>query len=155
LPRCKVWPITSARCFPSEPDHLVSFVEYLDAAHLWRAVSLLGLAWLAFFFGRTLRAGYTPLIEQFARVGTPDLSPALCIYMRRLTGIWCLYFVLAAVASLWSGKSVISTGALIWIGTIVLFVGEHRLRPKFFPGQKFPGLLQQGRDTWHVWHKKT
>jgi uncharacterized membrane protein len=118
-------------------------------------VSLLGLAWLAFFFGRTLRVGQTPLIERFARASTPELTPALCVYMRWLTGVWCAYFVLAAVASWGTGQSLVSTGAFVWIGTIVLFVGEHRLRPKFFPGQEFPGLLQQVRDTWHVWQKRT
>lgn len=133
----------------------MSFVDFLDAAHLWRAASTLGLTWLAFFFGRTLLAGHIPIIEQFARVSTPDLSPALCVYMRRLTGVWCFYFILAAVIPWWAGRSVISIGALIWTGTIVLFVGERILRPLFFPGQKFPGLLQQVSDTWHVWHRKS
>ena len=133
----------------------MSYVESLDAATVWRAVSLLVLAWLAFSFGRTLRVGQTPLIERFASVSNPELTPALCVYMRRLTGIWCVYFILAAVASWGAEQSLVSTGAFVWIGTIVLFVGEHRLRPKFFPGQEFPGLLQQVSDTWHVWHKRT
>jgi hypothetical protein len=35
---------------------------------------------------------------------------------------------------------------------VLLFVGEHWLRPRLFPGHRFPGLVQQLRDTWSVWH---
>lgn len=132
----------------------MSLLASLNAAALWRVASLVALLWLAIFFGRTLRPGETPLIERFARVGNPAMTPEFCTYTRRLTGIWCAYFVCAAVASAAANDAPISTGVSIWIGTIVLFVGEHRLRPRFFPGQQFPGLLQQIRDTWHVWHNK-
>ena len=121
-------------------------------AALWRVVSLMALVWLAVFFGRTLRSDQTPLIERFARVSNPAMSPEFCTYTRRLTGIWCAYFICAAVASGFANYAPVSTGMFIWMGTVVLFVGEHRLRPLFFPGQTFPGLLQQIRDTWHVWH---
>ncbi len=121
-------------------------------AALWRVVSLMALVWLAIFFGRTLRSDQTPLIERFARVSNPAMSPEFCTYTRRLTGIWCAYFICAAVASGLANYAPVSTGMFIWMGTVVLFVGEHRLRPIFFPGQTFPGLLQQIRDTWHVWH---
>jgi len=123
-------------------------------AALWRVVSLVVLAWLAYFFGRTLRQGQTPLIERFARADNPVMTPALCGYTRRLTGIWCGYFIVAAVASGAANAAPVSTGLFVWLGTVVLFVGEHKLRPVFFPGQKFPGLLQQIRSTWHVWHHK-
>ena len=130
----------------------MSLLASLDVAALWRIVSLIVLVWLAIFFGRTLRSGQTPLIERFARVSNPAMSPAFCCYTRRLTGIWCAYFISAAVASGAANYAAVSTGVLIWIGTALLFVGEHRLRPLFFPGQEFPALLQQLRDTWHVWH---
>lgn len=126
----------------------------LEAAVVWRAVSLMVLAWLAFFFGRTLRIGETPLIERFARVSTPKMTPALCRYTRWLTGIWGTYFLVAAVISLIADSAPVWSGLYIWIGSATLFVGEHRLRPKFFPGQKFPGLVQQLKDTRDVWHKK-
>jgi uncharacterized membrane protein len=66
-------------------------VAPLAAAGL-RFVAPLALLWLAFFFGRTLRAGDMPLIERVARIGKPDLSAALCRYTRRLTALWCIYF---------------------------------------------------------------
>ena len=132
----------------------MSLLVSLDVAALWSVVSVITLVWLAIFFGRTLRPGQTPLIERFARVSNPALSLEFCTYTRRLTGIWCAYFVFAAVASGAANYAPVSTGVFIWMGTVVLFVGEHRLRPMFFPGQKFPGLLQQIRDTWQVWHIK-
>lgn len=132
----------------------MSLLASLDMAALWRVVSLLVLAWLAIFFGCTLRQGQTPLIERFARVGNPVMTPEFCTYTRRLTGIWCVYFVVAAFASGVANVTPVSTGLFVWLGTVVLFVGEHLLRPVFFPGQKFPGLWQQIRDTWQVWHQK-
>ena len=123
----------------------------LDAALAWRAVTLLMLGWLAFFFGRTLRPGREPLITRIARVSDPGLAPPLCRYTRRLTAVWCGYFVLTALTMLAWGGSLPAAGLLVWIGTIVLFVGEHWLRPHLFPGERFPSLRQQLRDTLHVW----
>lgn len=127
-------------------------LELLDVAVLWRVISALALMWLAVLFGRTLCFGDIPLIERFARASNPVMTPEFRIYTRRLTGIWCGYFILAALTSWTVHDAPIAKGVLIWSGSIGLFVGEHRLRPRFFPAQKFPGLLQQLRDTWHVWH---
>src|SRR5688572_6735921 len=109
------------------------------------------LGWLAWFFGRTLLAGREPLITRIARVSDPGLAPALCRYTRRLTAVWCGYFVLAASTFLLWGEALAGGGLLVWAGTIVLFVGEHWLRPLLFPGERFPGLRQQLRDTLRVW----
>ena len=117
----------------------------------WRAASFMMIGWLAVFFGRTLAPGQTPLIERIARVSDPAMTPPLCRYTRRLTAIWCAYFVTAALASVSLGDAVPGQGALVLLGSAILFAGEHRLRPRFFPGQAFPGLLQQVRDTWTVW----
>ena len=122
-----------------------------DAALAWRAFTLLVLGWLAWFFGRTLLPGREPLITRIARVSDPGLAPALCHYTRRLTAVWCGYFVLAVVLFLGWGESVAGGGLWVWAGTIVLFVGEHWLRPRLFPGEHFPGLRQQLQDTLRVW----
>ena len=112
------------------------------------------LGWLAFFFGRTLAPGQVPLIEQVARLSEPQMTPALCRYTRLLTALWCAYFVLAALLSVAVAVAGLAgtTSALVWLGTAVLFAGERWLRPRFFPGHTFPGLAQQLRDTWRVWH---
>jgi uncharacterized membrane protein len=127
-------------------------IQLLDGRSLWWAASVLMLSWLAFFFGRTLRAGRMPLIERIASVSDPEMSAPLRRYTRRLTGVWSAYFVAAALLSLAAGPSLAGAGAWVWLGTVMLFVGEHRLRPRLFPGRSFPGLVQQVRDTWRVWH---
>jgi len=123
-----------------------------------RCVPPLVLLWLAVFFGRTLRRGATPLIERIARHGGQALTPALCRYTRRLTTIWCVYFVIAALISatalLAYAQSYAQIGLAIWTGTVVLFVGERWVRPWLFPGEAFPGLVQQVRDTWSVWRTR-
>lgn len=133
----------------------------LDAlpSPLWeglRYLPSLVLLWLAFFFGRTLWRGRTPLIEQVARRSSPALPAALCRYTRALTAIWCAYFVLAALAAAWANASGAASygrlNAAIWAGTAALFIGERWLRPLIFPNEVFPGLLQQLRDTWSIWH---
>jgi uncharacterized membrane protein len=126
-------------------------MQSLDGAGWWRILSVLVLAWLAFFFGRTLRAPEVPLIERIARVSDPALPPPLQRYTRWLTAIWCAYFVLAALLTMTAVSSSFSSGLWVWGGTAILFAGEHWLRPRLFPGHTFPGLVQQVRDTWSVW----
>lgn len=109
------------------------------------------LLWLAFIFGRTLRAGATPLIERIARHSNPALPMALCRYTRHLTAVWCIYFVVAAVLTATANLAYGQVSLAVWAGTVVLFVGERWVRPKLFPGESFPGLVQQLRDTWTVW----
>ena len=75
-------------------------------------------------------------------------------YTRQLTMLWCGYFVVAALISFFLGDAIPRTGVMVLLGSAMLFVGEHRLRPHLFPGQAFPGLLQQIRDTWSVWHPR-
>ena len=130
----------------------------LLASHAWtglRYLSPFALLWLAFFFGRTLRPNRTPLIERIARRSNVSLSAPLCRYTRRLTAIWCGYFVAAALFSAILGWSEVVTfsrlGQVVLVGSVLLFVGEHWLRPRVFPHEVFPGMLQQLRDTWSIW----
>lgn len=120
----------------------------------FRCVPPLILLWLALFFGRSLRRGATPLIERIARHGKPALSAGLCRYTRRLTAVWCGYFVVAAVLTAASGLAYGWVSLVVWAGTAVLFVGERGVRPWLFPGETFPGLLQQLRDTLSVWRTR-
>lgn len=126
----------------------------LDEAVLWRAAPALMIGWLAIFFGRTLLPGRVPLIERIARVSEPAMPPALRRYTRRLTAIWCAYFVVAALLTMLPGQAFARIGPLVGLGSALLFVGEHWLRPHLFPGHAFPTLLQQLRDTWQVWHPR-
>lgn len=119
-----------------------------------RLLAPLPLLWLAATFGRTLRAGHTPLIERIARRSTPGLSPQLCRHTRRLTAAWCGYFLAAAALSAvdaWSGAiGAGRIGLAVLAGSVLMFVGERWARPWLFPQEPFPGLIQQLRDTWSV-----
>ncbi|MDB5947769.1 MAG: hypothetical protein JWQ33_2795 [Ramlibacter sp.] len=127
----------------------------LSVATVWRGVSVLALCWLAIFFGRTLAPGQVPLIERIARVSDPELSPTLKRYTRLLTALWSAYFVIAALLVLLVIRSSsFNGGAWVGLGSAALFVGEHWLRRRIFPGESFPGLAQQVRDTWAVWHPR-
>jgi uncharacterized membrane protein len=137
----------------------VQLFESFPATVLWRMVSGLGLLWLAIFFARTLRTGQVPLIQRIARASDAALAPELCRYTRRLTAIWSAHFGAAAALILFAatrsspgGTPFDWAGSIVWSGTFVLFVGEHRLRRHLFPAKKFPGLWQQVQDTWSVWH---
>lgn len=112
------------------------------------------LAGLAVFFGRSLCAGQMPLIERIARVDAPLLAAPLCRYTRRLTLVWTVWFGLAALICASAAWLPAWTGAAVWLGSVLLFVGEHALRPWLFPGQRFAGLRQQVRDTVGVWRRR-
>jgi uncharacterized membrane protein len=112
------------------------------------------LMWLAFFFGRSLRNGVVPLIERIARQGKPHLSEALCRYTRYLTALWCTYFVVAAIVTATANMAYARVSIAVWTGTVVLFAGERWIRPWLFPGEAFPSLMQQLRDTWSVWRTR-
>ena len=109
------------------------------------------LLWLALHFGQTLRPGSVPLIERIARRSTPTLPSGLCRYTRRLTALWCAYFVVAALVMALAGEDRAPLGLAVWGATAIFFVGERCVRPWFFPGESFPGLVQQLRDTLSVW----
>lgn len=124
------------------------------------------LLWLAFVFGRTLRAGATPLIEQVARRGTPAMPMALRRYTRGLTAVWCGYFVVAATATAASamaaaGEAFVGIAGFagmslaVWGCTALLFVGERLVRPFIFPGEVFPSLWQQLLDTCSIWRPRS
>lgn len=121
------------------------------AAGALRLLPTLVLLWLAWFFGRTLKAGEMPLIERVARVAKPALSPALVRYTRLLTALWCVYFVVAALLNLAAdlGFSRVSLG--VAATSAAFFVVEYGLRRLFFPGEYFPNLIEQVRDTVRVW----
>ena len=116
-----------------------------------RYVPILVLLWLAIFFGRTLREGAVPLIERIARIGKPELSVALCRYTRLLTTLWCAYFIAAAALTTAANVGFERASFGVALVSALFFIGEYGLRRRLFPGEYFPGLVQQVRDTVRVW----
>lgn len=88
---------------------------------------------MALVFGMTLF--YPPsMIEQFARLSTPDLDAAGVVYTRKVTAVWSLFCLLSAFLSfmtvildnleLWT----LYNGCLSYILMGLLFAGEYTYR---------------------------
>ncbi|SDF94393.1 hypothetical protein [Paraburkholderia phenazinium] len=80
-------------------------------------------------FGATLVRGPS-MVEKFARLHNPDPSPQVVRYTRRVTQIWCVFFVLNSVFSVYTALCwrreawSLYNGALAYVLIGVLLVGE-------------------------------
>lgn len=96
------------------------------------AVNVLMLA----VFGGSLFAGQT-VVERLARLQTPDLPPEGVRYTRRVTQIWCVFFVLNGAVS--AGLAWFAyydwwafyTGVLSYVLMAALMGGEFLFRKRF------------------------
>ena len=71
----------------------------LDGTAYILATPVAANAVLLVSFGVTLRAGSRPMIERFARLQEPDLSPPKQAWCRMWTWIWCAFFVANGAAA--------------------------------------------------------
>jgi uncharacterized membrane protein len=77
------------------------------------------------------------MIERLARLREPDLPPAAIGYTRRVTQVWCGFFIInGAIAlgtALWATEAVWSlyTGVLSYVFMGILFGGEFLFRLRF------------------------
>lgn len=76
---------------------LLGLAALLDDARFVFALPILINAALFVQFFASLRG--TPLVERFARMQSPSLSPAQLAYCRSVTKVWCCFFVLNASLS--------------------------------------------------------
>lgn len=92
---------------------------------------------LLVFFGSTLREEQS-LVERFARAQVDDLSPREVVYCRRVTLVWCVFFVLNAALSLalaqWASVEVwaLYTGLIAHLLVGSLFAIEYLMRKALF-----------------------
>ena len=110
----------------------------------------LALAWL---FGRTLVRGRVPLIARFAMMEQGTLSAELAAYTRRLTWVWTVLFIAAALFSLalamsghrdaWSLFTNFSNYLLV----AALFLGEFAYRRLRFRNYRHHSPLQLLRNV--------
>lgn len=77
----------------------VSLAVPSSVALLAYAPPLAAFAFMAWLFGRTLRAGSDPLIARFAKVEHPELPEDLARHALTLTWLWTLCFVVLLVAA--------------------------------------------------------
>jgi uncharacterized membrane protein len=81
---------------------------------------------------------YSPpsLIERIARIQHPNLPPEGVVYTRRVTQVWCLFFVIngsiALVTALWASFEIWSlyNGLIAYLLMGILFAGEYIIRMK-------------------------
>ena len=108
-----------------------------DAAWLFAEPVVISLV-LLLVFGVTLRRGARPMIERFARLQEPDLTPPKQAWCRLWTWIWCGFFVVNAASSwLLSALApmawwVFYTTTLAYVLMGVLFASEWLLRRRRF-----------------------
>ena len=120
------------------------------------------VALVSWTFGRTLRAGRTPLITRMVSliegIAVHDLAPALAAYARGLTATWAIVLAFLAAADLALALSAVPGGLLDSVGIAPpiaisreawswfanglnyglvggLFVGEYYFRVRRFPGR--------------------
>nr|WP_244137130.1 hypothetical protein [Burkholderia pyrrocinia] len=80
-------------------------------------------------FGATLVRGPS-MVEKFARLHSPDPSPQVVRYTRRVTQLWCVFFILNSVFSVYTAVCwrreawSLYNGALAYVLIGVLLVGE-------------------------------
>ena len=77
------------------------------------------------------------IVERLARVREPDLPAAAIGYTRRVTQVWCVFFVIngsiALATALWASEAVWSlyTSVIAYILMGALFGGEYLVRRRF------------------------
>lgn len=87
-------------------------------------------------FGYSL---WTPrsMVERLARLREPDFPPAAVRYTRRVTQVWCGFFIvnggIALATAVWASEAVWSlyTGVIAYILMALLFGGEYLVRLRF------------------------
>ena len=76
----------------------------LDGGGLILLTPVAANAVLLLSFGLTLRRGSTPMIERFARLQEPDLSPPKQAWCRTWTKVWCSFFVANGATAAWLAR---------------------------------------------------
>lgn len=90
-------------------------------------------ALLLALFGLSLRFG-PPLVERLARLKEPQLPPVAIAYTRRVTQVWCGFFLLngglALVTAVWASERVwaLYNGLIAYVLIGTLMAGEWLVR---------------------------
>jgi uncharacterized membrane protein len=77
------------------------------------------------------------MVERFARLREPNLPEAAIIYTRRVTQVWCVFFIingmLALATALWASQAIWSlyTGVISYLLMGTLFGIEYLVRLRF------------------------
>ena len=113
---------------------LVLLSILLNDQRLLLAMPVLVNATFLIGFGSSLLAGRTPIVERFARMTHRDLSPDRVHHCRVVTKVWCLFFIINGLVSLWLALFAslttwaIYTGGIAYVLMGALFAGEYAIR---------------------------
>jgi uncharacterized membrane protein len=158
-------PVVAAGCWLVSDVQLALLPLYLPPVVIPAA--------MAWWFGQTLRANRTPLIEQFVRaMELPDREPeaAILSYARQLTGAWAALLFSLAVINLVLAAFATPRGLLLSMGitpavtvpqeawswfanfiayliVAVFFVVEYAVRRRRFPHQPYRNFADFIRRT--------
>lgn len=106
-----------------------------DSHSLLRWYPVLISAFMLALFGTSLLRGM-PVAERLARLAEPELPDVAIRYTRRVTQVWCLFFlfngVLAAALTLWAPLSwwTLYTGVIAYCLMGILFAVEWIVRQR-------------------------
>ena len=121
--------------------------QFAEAAHILVFLPpLAAFAFMAFFFGRTLRAGSVPLINRVARKAHGELPADVERHTRGLTALWsacfaALFFVALGLAPLLSFEAWSRwVQGLGYTVPAALFLGEYVYRHYRFPNRPHDSL---------------
>lgn len=100
---------------------------------LYPAATNLGMLLL---FGLSLKKPPS-MIERFARLHEPDLPPAGVHYTRRVTQVWCVFFIVNGALATWTAlyasrdEWALYNGLIAYLLMGALFAGEWLIRRRF------------------------
>jgi uncharacterized membrane protein len=103
---------------------------------------------LCFAFGRTLRAGHTPMVTGLARMVHDTMTPALTRYTRSVTWAWTIYFGTTSAISLllfWLAPIAVWSTFANLLGPVLLvlmFAAEYAVRFLVLPASDRAGPLE-------------
>lgn len=115
---------------------LVGFAIWSNLLLPLKLYPVLVNAALLMAFGYSLVAPPS-MVERLARLREPDLPPAAIAYTRRVTEVWCGFFILngaaALATALWATEAIWSlyTGVISYVLMGILFGAEFLLRLRF------------------------
>lgn len=113
---------------------LVLLSIWLNDHRFLLAMPVLVNAILLFGFGMSLLAGRRPVVERFARMIHRDLSPQRVLHCRSVTKVWCLFFLVNGMVSLYLALFAplsawaLYTGGIAYLFMGALFAGEYAIR---------------------------
>ncbi|PMS19100.1 hypothetical protein C0Z18_14880 [Trinickia dabaoshanensis] len=109
---------------------------------LLRAYPIVVNASMFVAFGATLVGGGPSMIEKFARVRRPELDARAVRYTRRVTQVWCAFFVIngavSAACAIWGSRAqwALYNGLVTYLLIGMLIAGEIAWRHAFVLREK-------------------